>query len=353
MKKIIVMCLTILLLVSGCGEATKEDVIKEFNDKVTDTTSYKIIGTMEIMNGDDKFNYNLEANYLEANYYKVVLINETNNHEQVILRNSSGVYVISPSLNKSFKFDSVWPDNSSQGYLLGSLLKDLNSDEKSEITENEDGYIIKTVVNYPNNSSLQYQKIYFDKDYIPYQVEVYDSNDNISIKVNFEKVDLKANLKESDFDIEQYIDTSDCDTKCESSEDETTCKQECEVEKEEVESGSLEDIIYPLYVPANTNLTSSEKIETETTDRNILTFTGEKNFVVVEEVSKISEEFEIIPINGNPEVVNDTVAALSNNSIYFTRNNIDYYIVSNDLTNEEMLSIASSMGVTSEVMVTK
>jgi len=36
--------------------------------------------------------------------YKVSLTNKANNHEQIILKNNDGVYVLTPSLNKSFKF---------------------------------------------------------------------------------------------------------------------------------------------------------------------------------------------------------------------------------------------------------
>jgi len=40
------------------------------------------------------------------NSLRVSLKNKTNNHEQIILKNSDGVYVLTPSLNKSFKFQS-------------------------------------------------------------------------------------------------------------------------------------------------------------------------------------------------------------------------------------------------------
>lgn len=63
-------------------------------------------------------------------FYKVVLVNQTNNHEQVILKNKEGLYVVTPSLNKSFKFDSVWPENSSQAYLLQNLVTDIKNDNE-------------------------------------------------------------------------------------------------------------------------------------------------------------------------------------------------------------------------------
>ncbi len=338
MRKIFITCLSLLILVTGCSSDTETELIKKFEDKVSSTDSYLLNGKMVIYNGDDEFNYTLESSYLKDDYYKVVLINETNNHEQIILRNEEGVYIITPSLNKSFKFDSVWPENSSQAYLLASLVNDITSDDEKEFSESEEGYTVKAKVNYPNNSNLVYQKIYFDKNMVPEKVEVYDKNDNISIKVDFTKVDYKPDLKEETFSIENYIDQTTCEEKCEEDEN---CINECTTQNEP--TSSLEDIAYPLYIPENTSLTSTEEITTDNSNRVILTFSGDKNFILVQENASTSSEFEIIPINGNPTMLTDTIGAMSTNSIYFTKNKVDYYLLSNDLTNEEMVSIAESM----------
>ena len=49
---------------------------------------------MEILSNEETFTYSIEANYLKGDYYKVTLVNQTNNHEQIILKNSDGVYVM-------------------------------------------------------------------------------------------------------------------------------------------------------------------------------------------------------------------------------------------------------------------
>ena len=100
------MCLSLAILIftTGCGKMNQADVVKEFTDTVNNSKSYVLKGTMEIYSDEDTFTYSVEANYLKDNFYKVLLVNQTNNHEQVILRNNDGVYVITPSLNKSFKF---------------------------------------------------------------------------------------------------------------------------------------------------------------------------------------------------------------------------------------------------------
>lgn len=347
MKKILLLTLFMLLTLTGCGEYKLEDAVKEFSKDVENSKSYKLNGTMEISSGEEIFTYNIDTYFLKDDYYKVILVNQTNNHEQVILKNKDGLYVVTPSLNKSFKFDSVWPENSSQAYLLQNLVEDVKGDSKASLEKTDNGYIIKSTVNYPNNEDLSYQKIYFDDKMNINKVEVYNSEDIVKIKVTFKSVDLKAKLDEDDFLLDDLIDT-------EINNEENNTEGECnEGTCEDKTSATLDSIIYPLYIPSNTHLSSSENIETETGERVILTFSGEKNFVIVEEVASASNEFEVIPVFGDPLMLNESVGALSSNSISWHANNISYYLVSSDLSTNELISVAESLGKTKTVVSTK
>lgn len=398
-KKFLCLCCTILLLTSGCGKKNSVDVVKEFSNRVNDTKSYVLKGTMEIYSDEDTFTYSVEANYLKDNYYKVKLVNQTNNHEQVILRNQDGVYVITPSLNKSFKFQSEWPDNSSQSYLLKAIVTDLTKDAETSMETVDSKYVVKSKVNYPNNSDLSYQKVTIDKDMNLNKVEVYNSSDALKIKVNVGSVDLKAGLSESDFKLEDYMkdtnssqnnnssnnnnnqssanngnsnsstnnnnnsndqNNSQNNQKCtegdESCKENVTCdpkKEDCTTKNtpsKDKTTGVLEDIVYPLYIPSNTYLSGKDKVDTDNGERVILTFGGDKSFVLVEEVAVASNEFEIIPVYGDPLMLNDTIAALSENSLYWTSNQVSYYLAGNDLTTDEILNIAKNMNQTSSVV---
>lgn len=94
MKKIVILALGLMLFLTGCGKATEEDLVAKFEKKVTSSKSYTLKGNMEILSNEETFTYSIEANYLKDNYYKVILVNQTNNHEQVILKNGDGVYVV-------------------------------------------------------------------------------------------------------------------------------------------------------------------------------------------------------------------------------------------------------------------
>ena len=383
LKKILGLTLAILLLVTGCGEKSGEDVVKSVSDKVSESSSYNLKGNMEIYTNEETFTYSIEVDFLKDNFYKVKMVNQTNNHEQIILRNSDAVYVITPSLNKSFKFQSEWPENSSQAYILASILSDINNDSSKTIEEVDGSYVVKSVVNYPNNPDLAYQKTTMDKDGNLKKNEIYNDKDELKMKVTFTSIDYKASLKEEDFVLEQYItedteentdtkeqtntdteentpnnqennntteDKSETDCEGEACKEEETENGACEGDACTEETGSIENILYPLYVPSNTYLSSSDKVNTDVGDRIILTFAGDKNFVLVEEAATVAEEFEIIPVYGDPLIVNDTIGALGANSLSWTKDNISYYLTGTDLSTEELLTIGESIGYNNQTV---
>ncbi len=343
MKRILLLFITLLLL-TGCGKVDKDKLIKNFKNDVESSKAYTLESKMEIYNAEDTFEYNIKVSYMDDDYFKVDMVNTLSNHEQIILRNGKDVYVVTPSLNKSYKFVSEWPYNSSQSYILNSLVKDIDNDDEIEFTKEEDGYSLIVEVDYPNNSNLKYEKLFFDKKMNLKTVNVYDDEDIISLKVDFTNIDYKANLKESDFNIDNLVSEDCCNTDNNSDQN-----SEGSTETNEKETSALEDIIYPLYVPANTYLKDKETVNTENGERVILTFNGEKNFVIIEESSKVYDDFEIIPVYGDPTMLSNTIGALSTNSLSWSANNVDYYLASNDLSQAEILTIADSLNPTNLV----
>ena len=88
-----------LFILSGCGKVSEKDVIKDLTKKINDADSYYIEGTLEIVNNEDIYTYDVEVSYEKKDNYKVNLVNTVSNHQQIILRNSDGVYVVTPKIN--------------------------------------------------------------------------------------------------------------------------------------------------------------------------------------------------------------------------------------------------------------
>lgn len=143
--------------------------------------------------------------------------------------------VITPSLNESFKFQSEWPYNNSQAYLLQTILEDLESDEKYTYVNEDDKHIFTSSVNYSNNTNLVKQKVTINSNYKVETVEVLDASDNVKIKMTFNDIDYKVKFNEDYYSLEQNVSSEVTGTD---------------------EVSTIEDVIYPMYIPVNTSLSS-------------------------------------------------------------------------------------------------
>lgn len=320
MKKYLLLVFVGCLLLTGCGRYNKEDATKEFSKSVKDISSYNLKGNLEILNNEESFKYKVDVSYKEGDYYRVSLINQTNNHEQIILKNDNGVYVITPSLNKSFKFQSEWPNNSSQAYILSALISDLENDKNKTFVKKDDDLVFTTSVNYPNNRNLTKEVITLNKKMNLKKVEVLNDEGITIIKFKVTSFNKNVKYKKSYF----YLKNNIKETKTEST------------------SKTMDEIVYPMYLPTNTKFSGEEKVNKEGEERTILTFSGEKPFTLVEEMSSVSKDFEVEPVYGDLTFVNTVAASLTNNSISWSDNGRDYYLVGDNLSEDELVSIASS-----------
>lgn len=363
MKRVLLIIIG-LLAITGCGNS--KDNIKNFKDTNGKHESYELKGNMKIISNEDEFTYKITVGVKDQKYYRVSLTNTINDHEQIILRNDEGVYVVTPSLNKSFKFMSEWPNNSSQAYLISNLVDDVNKNNKATIKEINGGYEINTTVNYPNNPKLVNEVIKTDSKYNIESVNIMDKDNNILMSVEIKDINYNPKFSNDYFNLDKQVtdtttnkdnnkgnktetttnknetttnNTSDCLSRC--GEDDNECKKSCE--NTQNTSNVLEDIVYPLYVPVDTYLSSKDKVETKDGNRVILTFAGVDPFILVEEVASVNSEMEIIPVSGEILQMGSGIGALSNNSLYFTNNGIDYYLTSNTLNENEMMMIAESI----------
>ena len=355
-----------LVIITGCGITRADDVIGTFEKKLNKINSYYIEGIMQIINNEDTYDYDVKVSYQKEDYYKIELTNTLNNHEQIILRNDEGVYVITPSLNKSFKFQSDWPYNNSQVYLLTSILEDLKEDEKRTYEQTDKGYIFTSTVNYPNNKDLSKQNIYIENDGKIKKVEVTDKDNNALIVMNYNKIEYDKKFDKNYFALNTILkpteETQDKElnnntTKEEkpttkennNTEEEKTTNQETNIPTEENNKTettvSIEDVIYPMYLPENTYLTNQEKINTDTGERLILTFGGENSFTLVEETINKSSENIPIPVNGDFDFLTDVIGIIDTNSVMWHNNGIEYYMTSNTLPTSVLIDIARSISV--------
>ena len=317
------------------------------------------------------------------------------------------VIVVTPSLNKSFKFQSDWPYNNSQVYLLNSILEDLNEDEDRVFKAKDNGYYFQSSVNYPNNKSLVKQNVYVDKNMKITKVEVTNKDGEVQIMMNFDKITYNKDFADDYFELSKLININsnkkDSNKKQDIVTDENSVNETNNNENNNTDSAinnnnsttnqnnntnansnsadgnnetnnvtedhnsnnitndstnsnqtnnskteqtaTIDDVIYPMYLPDNTTLANKEVIDTEDGQRLILTFAGDNPFVLVEETISYSDEGLIIPVSGSMDFLTDVIGVVNDNSVSFDSNGIGYYIVSDKLESTELVNIARSISV--------
>lgn len=370
MKRIFIILFICCLLITGCSDT--KNIKKNFVNRVDGANSYKLNGTLSINNNDDVYNYSVEVGYKKDDYYKVTLKNKANNHVQIILKTDDGVYVLTPSLNKSFKFQSDWPYNNSQIYLLDAISSDIKNDKDSEISKKDNKYFLMTKVNYSNNSRLIKQKLEFDEEFNLSKVIVYDKDGIEVMTMKFDKIKLNCKFSKEYFDVDSIIDsestttesdnknenntTKDSNKDNEKNTDNKTSNNTNETNKNTINNdrnsntnntkttGRLDDIVYPLFLPSGTKLVDEERVKKDNGERVIMTYEGEKSFLLVEETMDVFNEFTIIPSSGEPFQLMDTLGVMTNNSLSWSSGTTDYYLVSDVMSKDEMIEVAQSIG---------
>ncbi|MBV6685701.1 outer membrane lipoprotein carrier protein LolA [Bacillus sp. JRC01] len=329
-KKLVVLVLAVLtvLMLAACGEKSKEDVTKDLNSKVEDLKGYKADAKMTLQVGEDPQTYEVEVWHNDPNYYRVSLKNEAKDQSQMILRNEEGVFVLTPALNKSFRFQSDWPSNSSQAYLYESLVKDVLEDKNATFKETKDHYVFNTKTRYQNNQMLPTQEITFNKkDLTPVSVNVMDSDKNSLVKVEFSKMDVKAAFDKKDFDMKKNM---------------TGAQLEIPV------SGNVEEkelsVLYPTDGISGSELVDEQEVATKDGKRVVLTYDGEKSFTIIQEQTTSVPTMTVsTSLQGEVVDLGFTVGAMTDQSITWTHDGVDYMLASKSLTQDEMVTIARSV----------
>ena len=174
-KKYIALIVGVIVLIGGfCFFKFKSSSLDKVYKTASAYKSYEFVCNMEMLDNDELKSFQVTSTYAsidDQDYYKVELYDKSLNQAQTIVRNSEGVFVLTPSLNQAFQFKSEWPNNSPKPYIYQSLLSFLDQNKPEKV---KDGYIVNGDISYENDERVKSQEVKFDKDLNPIYVNVYD-----------------------------------------------------------------------------------------------------------------------------------------------------------------------------------
>lgn len=316
----------ILALLSGCGTKSEKDVINDLNKQYENINSYKTDAVMTFQHNGKKQTYQVNITYKKPSYYKVALSDGKKENNQMILRNPEGVFVLTPELNKSYRFDSNWPNNRSQAYLFHSLAKDILNDPNPGFTAKDNQYIFETKTNY-NTSQLANQSISLKKDLTPEKVQIKDKDQNVVVTVKFKSFKVNPSIDNKTFDVKQNM------TAARISKTQTTT----------AENSSSFKLLQPTAILSGTKLASIKPEITTLGDRYVLKYAGKKSFTLIESKSETSVSSVPTLATGSPENLGFAIGSSGDRSLSWSYGGTDYFLASDKLTQSELMTIAQSV----------
>lgn len=314
------------LFLAACGKATKDEVIEDVNKKWNETKGYELSASMEVRTGADPRMYDVKVWHTKPDFYRVAVNPKGETEQQLIVRNEEGVFVVTPALRKTHKFQSEWPKQNSQGYIIGTLAEDLLADSKSVMTEDDSSYTFELATRNVDRTALPVQQITIDKKtMLPTKVSVLDEALQEQVVITFDEVKLGIQRTAKDYDVEKFS----------------------EKEEKKAASADIMDTEFRVYYPtidwAHTKLTDEYEVEEDGNSRVILTFEGEKPFTLMQQ--PINFDDVAIPVFslGDPADLGYTIGAITDHSIQWDKDGMTFFIASTKLSKDELLEVAASV----------
>ncbi len=327
MKKIIINVLIFFMIMTITGCKKNNNIEESFVKKVNDLESYKLVGKLETNFPSGIKECLVTVYYKKPNLFRVELLNANSVEGQIMVKNNDGVHVIIPSINKTFKVNSNWPNNSSYPYLLQSLANDIVSDDN--IVSNNDGNYttLELKAKLFNRDDGNTQKIVFDHTNTPKEIFIYNKNNELLS--NFKITSLEENLSIDDtiFNTSETLETLN------------TYYQDNPLTYDRT-------INYPTYYPEGTSL-KEEVIKGDSSNKSaIMTFSGNVSYTIAQKYINNSDSQIVEYINGDIYVTEGMFIIVDTNNVTFYNEGIQYTIASNNLELTEMIKMANSFKTT-------
>lgn len=329
--------MVVALVIAGCGKKKDEkDVVKGLEQALNKLESYEASGSMLLYTGMQPLEYEVEVWYKNPHYYRIALTNANKDITQIVLRNDEGVFILTPHLNKSIRFQSNWPDEQGQVYLYQTLVQSILKDEARLFTIDDEraSYVFDVVADY-DNSTFARQKIWLnEKTYAPELVEIVDEQKSVIVVVDFDHFTFGKEFEQDSFDRERNLTSWSLSTHP------VFALLDDEVSEQ---SGG---IIFPGYMPEGVVQTEVKEMTLGDMPAVLIMYEGDYNYTLVQSEPS-TQEVSILPVDVVDVVdMQFTVGMLTGSDAKMLRwlyDGVEYRLSSGDLPKSEMIKIAQSV----------
>lgn len=191
-------------LVAGCGAPSKQNVVSKLQTQAKElgATNYQSTATMTVQMENGSQTYYVETSYDSPTTYKIALGDANKHINQIIVRNPNGMFIVSPSLQKVFRFNGNWAQNQGHIYLYDQVLEQIVEAPNVKVGQ-AGGNTTFTMPISPQNDVVTTQKVELVSavgGYAPKQITLLDKSDKAVVTIDFTSFKQGVKFSSMDFD---------------------------------------------------------------------------------------------------------------------------------------------------------
>lgn len=316
MKKILFMFLLVCSYVLCSCQKSSDGSSNNVIDYIENLESYTYNSKVTITKNNREMNIDLDVVYKKP-YYNICFSSKKLDN-QFIVKNSEGVFVLTPKADKQFEFESDWPLNSSHAYILEAVINDIKNDSTSTYTEENGIVTIKASASSKTNPSVKTLEFVYDfNNKIPLNTYFYDSNNNKIMKVTFENYKENPSISNDKFNVNLIME---------------------ENQNESTGSEELSLSISCGYIIDGVSLTSQEIND----NYQILCYSGDASYTIVARNS-INNSNPVAYIFSDYDEFSDSLILYDESRAYMLYENMEVSVYSSSLSKYELYQIISEI----------
>lgn len=191
----------VIAIVAGCGAPSKDAMVGKLKaeTQTLDQKNYTSTAMMTVQTDNSSQTYYVETSYEGPDKYRIALGDSNKNINQIIVKNPNGMFIVSPSLQKVFRFSGSWAQNQGHIYLYDQILQQIISSGDVKVSEKGGNYSFEMPVS-PANDVVSKEQVELTKDLKPQKVVLYDKQNQAVVLIDFKSFQTGVKFQDADFD---------------------------------------------------------------------------------------------------------------------------------------------------------
>lgn len=309
---------------AGCSlspSGNMKDTLKNEAVKL-EQQNYRSTAMMTVQMDNTSQVYYIETDFDGPDQYKILLGDANKNINQIIVRNKNGMFVVSPQLQKVFRFNGNWAQNQGHIYLYDQVLQQLANSQNLSVNKSGGLYTFEVPVS-PSNDVVVKQRVQVDaKTMQPKTVQLLDKNGKAVVVVEFKSFDTGVSFKDADFDPQQLAQSGTKAT-----------------------LASDEEESFGYILPTQTFDNKLTILQQGTDDSTVLRYSGDLSFTLDEfrpspgvDGWPVTDTVQLVDLYGVPALYMGDAA----HRLVWLANGVEFDLISSQLTLDQMRQIAIS-----------